>query len=49
MSLPLACGTTLASIPAQVPYLPVPADAQRKAEALLMASQRPAGRHRVGG
>jgi Flp pilus assembly protein TadD len=34
MSLPLAFGTTLATIPAQVPYLTVPADAQRKAAAL---------------
>jgi tetratricopeptide (TPR) repeat protein len=34
MSLPLAFGTTLASIPAQVPYLSAPADAQRNAAAL---------------
>jgi len=34
MSLPLAFGTTLESIPARVPYLSVPAEALRKAEAL---------------
>ncbi|HEX4651261.1 MAG TPA: tetratricopeptide repeat-containing glycosyltransferase family protein [Granulicella sp.] len=34
MSLPLAFGTTLETIPAQTPYLTVPADAQRKAAAL---------------
>jgi tetratricopeptide (TPR) repeat protein len=34
MSLPLAFGTTLTTIPAQVPYLSVPVDAQRKADAL---------------
>jgi tetratricopeptide (TPR) repeat protein len=34
MSLPLAFGTTLESIPAQVPYLSVPAKARRKAEML---------------
>jgi len=34
MSLPVAFGTTLATIPAQVPYLLVPEDAQRKAATL---------------
>ena len=34
MSLPLAFGTTLATIPAQIPYLSVPEEAQRKAAAL---------------
>jgi tetratricopeptide (TPR) repeat protein len=34
MSLPLAFGTTLETIPGQVPYLTVPADAQRKAAEL---------------
>jgi hypothetical protein len=34
MSLPLALGTTLETVPAQVPYLSVPADALKSAEAL---------------
>jgi len=34
MSLPLAFGTTLESIPTQTPYLSVPADAQRMAASL---------------
>ena len=34
MSLPLALGTTLETVPAQVPYLSVPADALKAAEAL---------------
>ncbi|HWZ52996.1 MAG TPA: tetratricopeptide repeat protein [Granulicella sp.] len=34
MSLPLACGTTLASIPAQVPYLSAPEEALQRAAAL---------------
>jgi tetratricopeptide (TPR) repeat protein len=34
MSLPLAFGTTLGAVPATVPYLSVPVEAARKAEAL---------------
>ena len=34
LSLPLAFGTSLSNVPAQIPYLTVPAAAQQKAEAL---------------
>jgi tetratricopeptide (TPR) repeat protein len=39
MSLPLALGTSIDSIPAQVPYLSVPAEAKRKAERLEWPDQ----------
>ncbi len=44
MSLPLAFGTTLDSVPAEVPYLTVPEDATRNANALIW----PADGLRVG-
>ncbi len=41
MSLPLACRTTLTTIPAAVPYLKVPADRQEKWQAKLAAISAP--------
>ena len=44
MSLPLAFGTTLATIPATVPYLKVPAERLEKWRGKLAAHTEPAGR-----
>jgi hypothetical protein len=40
MSLPLACGTDLQSIPGEVPYLSVPREAQEKARSLAWPTDR---------
>ena len=47
-SLPLAFKTTLETIPADVPYLSVPADRLAKWRAVLDGPARPLGRPRIG-
>jgi len=47
MSLPLACGTELATIPAEIPYIPVPADRVPKWRARLGESQAPCESRRL--
>jgi tetratricopeptide (TPR) repeat protein len=47
MSLPLACGTELATIPAEIPYIPVPADRIPKWRARLGESQAPCESRRL--